>query len=110
MDVVGEQPRMAREDAGEGGVDRPVERGDRPVRFGRRLPLMIAGRDDDRRAALRVAARGDVPAGEVEGRTRRPCGARVGGGGGHGYLPLEVEVVGAGGAVGTAGAGGAVGT
>ena len=57
---------MTGQDAGEGLVDGPEQRVDRAVALGRGLPLVIAGGDDDRAAAVRVRAGRHRPAGEME--------------------------------------------
>ena len=62
VDVVGEQPRMAGQHAGQRLVDRPVQRVDRAVALGRGAPLVVARGDDDGAAAARVAARRHRPA------------------------------------------------
>ena len=67
MDVVGEQPRMPGQHAGERLVDGPEQRVDRAVALGRRPPVVVARGDDDRAAAARVAARRRRPAGELQG-------------------------------------------
>ncbi len=67
VDVVGEQPRMAVEDLGQGLVDGSVERVDGAVALGRRAPLVIARSDDDRATTPGVGPGRHGPAGEVQG-------------------------------------------
>ena len=69
VDVVGDQPRVAGQDAVERRVDRPEQGVDRAVALGRAVPLVVAGADDD-------GARGS-------GRSSRtrPSSARDGGSG-----------------------------
>src|SRR5204863_8245761 len=61
---------MALEHLGERRIDRLEQRIDRAVALGRGAPVVRTGLDHDRAAALRVAAGGDGPAGELERRRR----------------------------------------
>ena len=67
VDVVGEQARVAGQDAGQRLIHGAVQRVDRAVAFGRRPPLVVARADDDRAAAANVAAGGRGPSGELQG-------------------------------------------